>query len=758
MKPTRSSRFLLLVLLFLVSFLVRSTMGETLLVKAQDEDEDAADTPAVADDGGDETETDTETDPAAEGDAEGDGDDGDGEEGDDGDEESDETGEEGDAEDDDEGFQVEDLLPGFENTDADNFVKGYILGNPEYYQELYVAPKAVTKFNNLPRFGHSDDFSLLMGDYPDHYYLGLLFVGTLILTIFFFWGIAIGIFKCIGPKHVGFLAGFPFQVEGKKSAAGRVVFSVGAWMMIVSTIFLISLGLPRMQYLSDSIAFTADEIQIVEKEVKYIVTTLLVVSAKTKPIRDELVDFLKRDICPLEPGSDTEDQVRSVGEDTYDAMTDLEDFIEGYLLDVEDGVNTTNTFTSNILAVTDMAQFVGNPVVTAIVFPYFIIPIILLVAVGMGWYDFYSETFYSFVTWLVVPLLVLLTILAFVTATTLVVAIQANADICVSSGAPEDSILGVLNNLDLEDDSGSQSKDDNGPSDNFFYDIMVFYTHQCTKPNPWEFMEGHYADLARGRNILGEFIRSIEDTTLLELSQECGMEYGPIVVLLKSLQDLITILSQTSIRALTLMSCRNVVPLYTAWIYESTCTLAPVSLNLVFMCIVCIAFFGMVCITFRGAYYPIDFYYYDATGRGDKQELYPTDEVGDSGLADTPCNEKVLEEQEDQCIDATEAMEESIEIQIYHDDEEKEYETDDDEQDHEKNFLLDKYGEPMEGPDAAQHSVGTNGSYRGIDRNGDSHAVYSDDDDEMTFHSTFDDEYEYNSAAEEESETFSYVS
>ena len=139
MKPTRSSRFLLLVLLFLVSFLVRSTMGETLLVKAQDEDEDAADTPAVADDGGDETETDTETDPAAEGDAEGDGDDGDGEEGDDGDEESDETGEEGDAEDDDEGFQVEDLLPGFENTDADNFVKGYILGNPEYYQELYVA-------------------------------------------------------------------------------------------------------------------------------------------------------------------------------------------------------------------------------------------------------------------------------------------------------------------------------------------------------------------------------------------------------------------------------------------------------------------------------------------------------------------------------------------------------------------------------------------------------------------------------------------
>eukprot|EP00537_Pseudo-nitzschia_pungens_P005384 CAMPEP_0172359134 /NCGR_PEP_ID=MMETSP1060-20121228/3365_1 /TAXON_ID=37318 /ORGANISM="Pseudo-nitzschia pungens, Strain cf. cingulata" /LENGTH=721 /DNA_ID=CAMNT_0013080639 /DNA_START=295 /DNA_END=2463 /DNA_ORIENTATION=+ len=581
---------------------------------------------------------------------------------------------EGDDDDDDDGFEIKDLLPGFNDKDSDNFVKNYILGKPEYYQEVYDAPDVVPKFNGVPRFGHSDEFALLLGDTPDNYYLGILFLGTLVVTIFVFWAISVCLLKCIGPQHVGFLAGFPFRREGCKSAFGRVVLSVSAWMMIISTIVLITKGLTGLQQLSDTVAMTARDIQLIEKEVQSIVTLLLVVSAKTTPIRDELVDFLKRDICPLEPGSDTEDQIRSVGEDTYDAMVDLDDFIEGYLTDVEDGVEQMNKFTNRVEGFTDRAQFVNNPKVTAVVFPYFIVPAILMVAVCMGWWDVFSETFYTVLTWGIMPLLVLMTVGAIVAAAALIVAIQSNSDLCVSAGAPEDTILGILNRLDLEDDSGSESKDLNGPSDNFFYDVMVFYTYQCTTPNPWAFLEGHYGDLARGREILGEFIRSIEDTTLEQLSQECGQEYGPIVELLFQLQDLITTLSQTSIRALTLMSCRNIVPLYTTSIYDATCTQAPVSFMWVFSCTVLIAFFGMMCIMFRGAYYPIDYYYYDA-GKGER-DLYPTDEdsYDDHNLADTLCNELVLKEQEEQCIDVLESLEDITfgELDVYLDDEKKE--------------------------------------------------------------------------------------
>lgn len=273
------------------------------------------------------------------------------------------------------------------------------------------------------------------------------------------------------------------------------------------------------------------------------------------------------------------------------------------------------------------------------------------------------------------PLLILMTILAILTSAWMVIAIEANSDLCMP--APEQSILNILNRLDLEDDSGSESKDLNGPSDSFFYDIMVFYTHQCTTANPWQFLEGHYTDLARGRNILGEFIRSIEDTTLEQLSQECGHEYGPIVELLTQLQDQITILSRTSIRALNLMSCRNIVPLYTTAILDATCTQAPRAQTWVWSCSVVIAFFGMMCIMFRGAYYPIDYYYFDETGKGGKDDLYPTDDDSKEGnLEDTECNELVLATQREECENIMEAVEKDGQADVYLDDDAKEYEDD----------------------------------------------------------------------------------
>lgn len=586
----------------------------------------------------------------------------------------------------------------------------------------------VPKFSSLPRFSHSSDFSKLMGDSPDDYFLGLLFIGTFICSLFFFWAIVIFILKCIGPKRVGVLAGFPFRQEGKKSVAGRMILSVSAWMMIAATIVLITKGLTELQSLSDTVGMTNYDIKMIEKEVQQIVTTLQVVSAKTTPIRDELVDFLKRDICPLEPGSDTEDQIRSVGEDTYDAMIDLDDFIEGYLNDVESGINQTTKFTDNIQGIVDMAQFTNNWKVSAVMFPYFIVPAFILVAVCMGWFDVFSEGFYTFITWVVLPMLILLTIFAVMSSGWLVIFLQGNSDLCMP--APENTILNILNTVELEpDNSDSESGDENGPSDNFFFDVMVFYTHQCTTANPWQFMEGHYTDLvssteccklfgfscyffvffsiswrhvlsfltiflpptqicvidcvliitnkkARGRNILGEFLRSIEDTTLGQLSQECGHEYGPIVELLLQLQDLITILAQTSIRALNLMSCRNIVPIYTTAIYEATCTMSPVSITWCMSCSLVIAFFGMLSIMFRGAYYPIDYYYYD------EKDLYPTeDESNDdpsNHLSDNECNDLVLREQEERCYETIELVREEDHFDVYNDDSRKGTETDTD--------------------------------------------------------------------------------
>merc|ERR1712238_593423 len=104
----------------------------------------------------------------------------------------------------------------------------------------------------------------------------------------------------------------------------------------------------------------------------------------------------------------------------------------------------------------------------------------------------------------------------------------------------------------------------------------------------------------------------------------CGQEFAPLVELLKQLQTHITALSKASVRALNVMSCPNIVPLYTNAIYDATCHYSVIGATWVFSCTVLIAFFGLLCIMFRGAYYPLGYYYYDA-GDGEKS-IYGTSE------------------------------------------------------------------------------------------------------------------------------------
>ena len=49
---------------------------------------------------------------------------------------------EGGNENDDGEFDVKDLLPGLDDADSENFIKNYIMGQPEYYRQDYVPVSA----------------------------------------------------------------------------------------------------------------------------------------------------------------------------------------------------------------------------------------------------------------------------------------------------------------------------------------------------------------------------------------------------------------------------------------------------------------------------------------------------------------------------------------------------------------------------------------------------------------------------------------
>jgi len=55
-------------------------------------------------------------------------------------------------------------------------------------------------------------------------------------------------------------------------------------------------------------------------------------------------------------------------------------------------------------------------------------------------------------------------------------------------------------------------------------------------------------------------------------------------------------------RALDLLSCRRIVPLYTETVYEGMCTYSPQAVFWVFSSCVVMGFFGMLMLTFRSSY------------------------------------------------------------------------------------------------------------------------------------------------------------
>jgi hypothetical protein len=58
-----------------------------------------------------------------------------------------------------------------------------------------------------------------------------------------------------------------------------------------------------------------------------------------------------------------------------------------------------------------------------------------------------------------------------------------------------------------------------------------------------------------------------------------------------------------------LMSCKNIVPLYTSTVYEGACENSITGATWIFGSFFVISFFGMLMIMFRGAYYPIYYHY-----------------------------------------------------------------------------------------------------------------------------------------------------
>lgn len=482
---------------------------------------------------------------------------------------------------------------------ANSQVYDILVGNnTSLYQQVYDPTNAVYAFHRLPRFSHSGDLSLIFSEDPDNvdtYVKGLLFVACLTISFFIVWGLLLLLFKCLGPKRMGVFSGHPYQREGGFATAGRVTFLVSYVLVFIFSILLVTKGISQVQATSDTIDATNQDIIKIHDEFVGISTNLKDVADAATPVRDGLVKFLETDICPLAPNSATERQVRSLGASTLTAMLALDNFIANDLKNVDKALTEVSGATEDIDTIVQAAQFTGGAS-AAILIPYLIVPSFLAVALIMGWYNIYSEGYYFFITWFILPIFLLMIIMAFCAAGFTVMSAEANADFC--SGGEEDTPEATIDNILAMY---------NQTDDNFFYKAVTFYTNQCTTSDPWEFLQIYYTQLMTANDSLDVFAEAVVTATAEQLSQECGADYGPVLQLLNQLRTHTTILLDSSTRSMQLMGCENIVPLYTSTIYEGTCVSSITAASWIFASFFVIAFFSMIMVMLRGAYYPVHF-------------------------------------------------------------------------------------------------------------------------------------------------------
>lgn len=286
---------------------------------------------------------------------------------------------------------------------------------------------------------------------------------------------------------MGVFSGHPYQQEGGFATVGRVTFLISYALVFIFSILLVTKGVSQVQATSDTIDATNQDIIKIHNEFVGISTNLKDVADAATPVRDGLVKFLETDICPLAPNSATEAQVRSLGASTLTAMIALDNFIANDLKNVDKALTEVDGATEDIDTLVQAAQLTGAQS-AGIIIPFLIVPSFLAVALIMGWCDVYSEGYYFFITWFILPLFFLMIILAFLAAGFTVMTAEANADFC-SGGAedtPEatiDAILAMYNQTD----------------ERFFYKAVTFYTNQCSASDPWDFLQNYYTQLVSER-------------------------------------------------------------------------------------------------------------------------------------------------------------------------------------------------------------------------------------------------------------------
>jgi hypothetical protein len=182
-----------------------------------------------------------------------------------------------------------------------------------------------------------------------------------------------------------------------------------------------------------------------------------------------------------------------VGQDIFGQATDairlldeVGDFATDNITSLEDSVVRVQSGATDVVDATDDID-VNDWEALIFLVPYIVVPVFLMAAVVMSFFDVTFPYYNCVVTWFLFPFFTVLTVVAFVITFVMTIAAGMNSDWCVPGGqndaSPDQTILRILEAEGYDADSK-------------IMEIVTFYVDKCTSTeDPFLFLKEYLTQI-----------------------------------------------------------------------------------------------------------------------------------------------------------------------------------------------------------------------------------------------------------------------
>uniref|UniRef100_A0A6U5E078 Protein tweety homolog n=1 Tax=Corethron hystrix TaxID=216773 RepID=A0A6U5E078_9STRA len=514
--------------------------------------------------------------------------------------------------------------------------------------------------NVLPRFGHSNDISLLASSNEDlqkDYTLGVLMFASIILIVCGLWAIVLIVLKCLGYR-VGCAAGIPpikpeephlhrnhALYKGIDAIPTRGSSSIVTGMTgFTGTVVTGMTDTPSMVAAYRDQEEWHDELVAVEGRNRRIKMAFLTFATVVVSFGVLLIVF---SVVPVNRGMNSvyagNEDLSSMIEKTTQEIGTFLDFsaqalpkTDQLLLDIVQFCPSSSgnsnigksvvALGSSLNAVTPIDDEITNLqfglgemrgtmatidrtieafgwwvwVTSALLVLKVILAVVFIVGVSMAWRDRSDRTFTCAQSYVVLPIFSVFVMASVVCASLFSVLAVMDADFCTGTEyvpSPDVTVVNLLNRNEELKNGG------------LLYSTISYYAQGCAIRSPITFLDNFHGEVTDAIYSTQNFIDVVESSITSNIEQTCQKSEDAITQMVNAAKDAKGSLESLdwSINTIfSMMDCENVHPTYSQVVHEDICTAGMNGLGLGMLLFTFAALSGMAMISLRKAWYKVE--------------------------------------------------------------------------------------------------------------------------------------------------------